>query len=165
MAVDMFLKLGTIQGESADSKHKNEIDILSWNWGMTQSGTMHLATGGGAGKASVRDIVFTKPICKATPVIIKACAKGTHHDKAVLTVRKAGAGGTTAAVEYFIITLEKAIITGYDTGAAAGDDTFTENVTINFAKFTIDYQPQGPDGSAMGGKVTSSWDIPQHEES
>ena len=49
MAVDMFLKLTNINGEAADKTHKDEIDILAWSWGMSQSGTTHTSTGGGAG--------------------------------------------------------------------------------------------------------------------
>ncbi len=67
MAVDIFLKLGSIQGESLDSKHKNEIDVLSWTWGMTQSGTMHLGSGGGGGKVSVQNLSVTKYTTRRRP--------------------------------------------------------------------------------------------------
>ena len=56
MAVDMFIKIGDIKGESHDKGHKDSIDILAWSWGMSQSGTTHMGTGGGAGKVSVNDI-------------------------------------------------------------------------------------------------------------
>jgi type VI secretion system secreted protein Hcp len=42
MAVDFFLKLDGIPGESKDKAHKGEIDVLAWSWGMSQSGTMHM---------------------------------------------------------------------------------------------------------------------------
>ena len=90
MSVDMFLKIKGVDGESADSVHAKEIDVSSWSWGMSQSGTTHVGRGGGAGKVSVQDITITKYIDKATPNLIKACCNGKHFDEAVLTVRKAG---------------------------------------------------------------------------
>ena len=42
MAVDMFLKVSNnIKGESKDHKHKDEIDVLAWSWGVSNSGTFH----------------------------------------------------------------------------------------------------------------------------
>ena len=52
MAVDMFLKLDGCDGESADSEHADEIDVLAFSWGMTQSGSMHTGGGGGSGKVN-----------------------------------------------------------------------------------------------------------------
>lgn len=79
MAVDMFIKVGNIKGESLDKAHKEEIDVLAWSWGLSQSGTMHMGTGGGAGKASVQDLTFTKHVDKATTTIMLVCAKGSRH--------------------------------------------------------------------------------------
>ena len=45
MAVDMFIKIKGHDGESKDDKHKKQIDVLAWSWGMSQSGSFH--TGGG----------------------------------------------------------------------------------------------------------------------
>ena len=68
MAVDMFIKIGDIEGESADKVHAKEIDVLAWSWGMSQSGNMHQGGGGGAGKVSVQDLSLTKYIDKGTVV-------------------------------------------------------------------------------------------------
>ena len=70
MAVDMFLKLGDVKGESAAGGHTEEIDVLAWSWGMTQSGTTHMGSGGGAGKVDVHDLSITKYVDKATPTRI-----------------------------------------------------------------------------------------------
>jgi len=64
MAVDMFMKAGDIEGESNDAKHKGSIDVLAWSWGMSQSGTTHMGTGGGAGKVNIQDLSFTKYVDK-----------------------------------------------------------------------------------------------------
>ena len=87
MAIDMFLKIEGVEGESTDKSHQGEIDILSWSWGMSQSGTTHMGGGGGSGKVSVQDLSLTKYIDKSSTVLLTHCATGKHIPKAVLTVR------------------------------------------------------------------------------
>ena len=66
MAIDMILDLtGEIQGEAQDYKHKDEIDVLAWSWGVSQSGSFHQGLGGGAGKANFQDLSVTKYIDKS----------------------------------------------------------------------------------------------------
>src|SRR5205807_72834 len=103
MSVDMFLKLDDLKGESEDYKHKNEIDVLSWSWGMSQSGTTHMGTGGGAGKVSVDDLSFTKYVDRGSPTLIISCCSGKHFKQGVLTVRKAG----EMPLEYLKITMKE----------------------------------------------------------
>src|SRR6185503_5261492 len=100
MAVDMFIKIGDIKGESVDDKHKGEIDVLSWSWGASQTGSAGIGGGGGAGKVQIQDLTITKYIDKASPTLFTMCCSGKHLGTANLTVRKAG--GT--ALEYLKIT-------------------------------------------------------------
>ena len=155
MAVDQFIKIGDIEGESQDDAHSGEIAVLAWSWGMSQSGSMHSGTGGGAGKVSIQDVSITKYVDKATPILMKACSDGTQFPEAKLTVRKAG----TEPLEYIIITMTNVIITSVSTGGSGGEDQLTENTTINFAEVTVDYQPQAADGSPDGGAITYGWNI------
>ncbi len=155
MAVDYFMKIDGIEGESQDSKHKGEIDILSWGFGATQSGTMHAGGGGGAGKVSVQDLHFVTHVNKASPKLFLACAKGDHIKKAVLTARKAGG----EQQEYYKITLEDLLVSSYQTGASAMEDKFpVDQVSINFAKIDIIYKEQKPDGT-LGGAIESKYDL------
>ena len=73
MAVDMFMKIKTITGESVDKKHKDEIDVLAWSWGMSQSGTTHMGPGGGSGKVNVQDLSFTKYVDGSSNALILSC--------------------------------------------------------------------------------------------
>ena len=143
MAVDMFLKIEGIKGESSDDKHKGEIEVLSWSWGASQTGTMHQGSGGGAGKANVQDITVTKYIDRSTPLLLQQCMKGAHIKEATLTVRKAG--GTP--LEYIKIKMESALISSVSVGGSGGEDRLTENIAINFAKVGMDYVPQKADGT------------------
>jgi type VI secretion system secreted protein Hcp len=156
MAVDMFIKIDSVKGEAQDDAHKDEIDVLAWSWGMSQSGTMHAGGGGGGGKVNVQDLSFTKYIDKSTSVLMEYCSNGKQYQEAKLTVRKAG--GDTP-LEYLIITMTDVIVTSVSTGGSGGEDRLTENVTLNFAAVKVDYQPQKPDGSKDGGQIKYGWDI------
>jgi len=147
MAVDMFLKIDGIKGEAQDAKHKDEIDVLSWSWGVSQSATTHIGGGGGSGKASFQDIHFTKYVDSASHNLLKHTATGKHIKEALLTVRKAG----EKPLEYIKITLKDCLISSISSGGSGGEDRLTENISINFAEFEFAYTPQKSDGS--GGSV------------
>jgi type VI secretion system secreted protein Hcp len=154
MAVDMFVKIGDIKGESRDDKHKGEIDVLAWSWGMNQTGSGHVGGGAGTGKVQVSDLSLTKYIDVATPDLMLACCNGKHYPEAKLTVRKAGEN----PLEYVVITMQDVIITGVQTGGSGGEDKLTENVTLNFAKVKVDYTEQTSTGS-KGATPKMGWDI------
>jgi type VI secretion system secreted protein Hcp len=158
MAVDMFLKIDTIDGEAQDTKHKKEIDVLSWSWGMNNSGSAHVGGGAGAGKVNVSDLTFTKWVDCATPKLALACCSGKHFKDAVLVVRKAG----DKPVEYLKIKMDTVLIAGLSTGGSGGEDRLTENVTLNFSKVSMDYVPQDDKGSA-GTAIPMAWDISSNE--
>ena len=156
MAVDMFMKIGDLKGESQDDKHKDEIDVLAWSWGMSQSGTMHTGGGGGGGKVAVQDLSFTKWVDKTSAPLMMACSRGDQYKEAKLAVRKAG--GKTP-LENIIVTMKDVIITSVSTGGSGGEDKLTENVTLNFSEVGVDYQAQKPDGAKDGGVIKYGWDI------
>lgn len=145
MAVDILLHIDTVPGESRISGHEDEIDILSWNWGMSQAGSFHTGNGGGSGKVNVQDIVLTKYVDKSTPTLINKCANGTHIPSATLTLRKAG----DPAVDYLVIKFDKLMVSSVSTGSAAGDDRLIETITLHFAKFSVVYTPQDNDGAGI----------------
>lgn len=145
MAVDMFMKIGDIKGESTDKKHPNEIDVLSWSWGISNSGTTHQGGGGGSGKANVQDLSFTKYIDASSHALLLAASNGQHYGKANLVVRKAGGKG--APIEYIKIEMDEVMVTSVSCGGSGGEDRLTENVTLNFAKVKYEYTPQKPDGT------------------
>ncbi len=73
MAVDMFLKINDVTGESKDKVHTKEIDVLSWSWGMSNSGSAHVGGGAGSGKVNVQDIQVTKYVDSSSPKLMLAC--------------------------------------------------------------------------------------------
>jgi type VI secretion system secreted protein Hcp len=156
MATDIFLVLDGAKGETVDKtyKSKNGIDVLGWNWGVTNTGTFHHGSGGGAGKANFQDISITKYIDKATADLMMYCANGKHMPTATLICRKAGEN----PLEYLKITMTQVLVSSYATGGATGDERTTETVTLNFAKVKVEYFMQSPTGGKeTGGEM--AWDI------
>ncbi len=159
MAVDMFIKIGDVKGESRDKTHKEEIDVLAWSWGMSNSGSAHTGGGAGAGKVNVQDLSFTKWIDKASPTLMLSCCNGKHYDSATLVVRKAG----EKPLEYLTVTMSEVLITSVSTGGSGGEDRLTENVTLNFAKVKVDYKEQKADGST-GATPSMTFNIAENEK-
>jgi type VI secretion system secreted protein Hcp len=155
MASDIFAKIGDIKGESLDDKHKDEVEVLSWSWGVSKSRPV---TGGGGskGKASFNDFNFTHHVDKASPVLLKACATGQHIKEATITVRKAGKGQQ----EFLIIKMSDILITSVNPSSSGdGDGAATaENVALRCAKVDLEYKPQKADGSLDAG-VHFKYDI------
>ena len=154
MAVDMFLKLDGIKGESKDSKHKDEIHIESFSWGMSQTGAMSSGGGGGAGKVSVHDISISKNVDKSSCDLMYACASGKHIPSGLITVRKAG----EKPLEYLKIKLTDILISGVQDSGSGHGDQVGESITLNFAKFQVDYQEQKPDGTGSPAG-SMGWDV------
>jgi len=159
MAADIFAKLGDIKGESIDTKHKDEIEVLSYSWGVTNAGSMAHGTGGGEGKSTFHDLSFVHNIDKASPVLMQACATGLHLKEATITHRKAGTKG--GQVEYLVVKMNDVIITGVTHGGSS--DGHSENVSLAFAKVAVEYKPQKADGTLDAG-IHFKYDIKARKE-
>jgi type VI secretion system secreted protein Hcp len=157
MGVDVFLKVGDIQGESTDAKHAGEIEVVSWAWGILQTGSIAPAGGGGAGRVTFTDLSFTHTTDRASPLLMKACATGQHIKDATLVVRKAGKGQH----EYLVIKMSDVTVTSVQ--AAGAREQLTENVSMKFALVDVEYRHQRADGSPDDG-VRFTYDIENNRE-
>lgn len=155
MAVDYFLKIDGIPGESQDSTHKDEIQLESWSWGETQAGTMKAGGGGGAGKVDMQDFHFVMAVNKATPKLILACASGDHIKKATLTCRKAG----KTQQEFLVYNFSDVLVSSYQTGGSA--EIPMEQVSLNYTKMEVEYKAQKADGT-LDGPIKAGWDLKQN---
>ena len=155
MAAEMFIKIGDVKGEARGKGHEEEIDVLSWNWGVQQSGSMHVGGGGGGGKVQVQDLVITKRIDVASPVLMLHSCKGTHIPEALMSIRKAGGKQD----DYLTIKMEKVLVTSVNPGGSDGDEGGIEQVALNFEKVTYEYKPQKEDGT-LDAAASLVWDIP-----
>jgi type VI secretion system secreted protein Hcp len=150
MASDIFAKIGDIKGESLDAKHKDEIEVLSFSWGVTNTGATAAGGGGGAGKATFQDLSIVHKIDKASPLLMQACATGTH--------LKAGKDQQ----DYLIVKMNDIIITGVTDGDASGQGG-SETISLAFAKIDLEYKPQKADGSLDAG-IHFKYDLKANKE-
>jgi type VI secretion system secreted protein Hcp len=156
---DMFLmvkgaKHGVIKGESQDSQHKDEIEVLAWSWGM--QGKSSLGGGQATGKATMQDLKITKRVDSSSTALMLALRTNEPITKAVLTLRKAG----KTQLEYMKVTIEQGRVMSLtiDGGDSGGTADVLERVTFSFNKIEVEYVPQGKDGLPQGGmKFEDQW--------
>lgn len=154
-ASDYLLELDGIKGESTDQKHKDTIEIQSWSWGATNSGSFRSGGGGGAGKVSFQDFHFTTKVNKASPLLFKRAAQGQHIKKAVLFVRKSGGNGG----DYYVIKLSDVLVSSFETKPHESSDAVPmDHFSLNFAKIEFTYRPTLSNG-ALGAPVTATYDL------
>jgi type VI secretion system secreted protein Hcp len=149
-AVDFFLKLDGLDGETVTPGHTGEINILSWNWGATQGYT---AYGKGGALVSVSDISFTAKVSKASTQLLRRLCDHLVIKTGVLTCRKAGKDQQ----EYLVINLESIMVSSYRvTGGSGADEIPTDSFSLNFAKIDIVYKMQKSEGN-LGGANTYAY--------
>jgi type VI secretion system secreted protein Hcp len=153
MASDIFIKIGDIKGESKDKTHKDEVEVMSWSFGMSQSGSMAVGGGGSAGKVSFQNLSFTHGVDTASPNLMQHCASGKHIGEVKLTARKAG----ETQHEFVVIKLTDVIVTSVQLSGADGSGAPTESVTLDFAKIQYDYKAQKADGT-LDAPIKFGWD-------
>src|SRR6187402_1450222 len=151
-AVDYFIKLDGIKGESADAKHKDEIDVESWSWGETHA--VPASSGGGGGKVAMQDFHFVMRQNRASAGLMKACATGQHIKLATLTARKAGKGQQ----DYLTFKFRDVVISSFQTGGSEETPVPTDAVSFSFAKLEVEYKPEKSDGS-LGAAVDFRYDL------
>ena len=154
----IYIKIDGFPGEATAKGHEDEIEVLSFSWGLSNSSSIVIGGGGGAGKASFKDFSFTNVVHKSSPKLMLACASGQHIDNAVLTIRKAG----ESPVDYLKLTFEEVFVSSFDQAGDEGGDRPVENLTLAFFKVKFDYTPQKDDGS-LGTLVHAGWDLAQNK--
>jgi type VI secretion system secreted protein Hcp len=147
MAVDMFIEIDGIPGESQKEGNEGKIDITSFSISAHNNGSFHDGgQGGTSGKASISDVTFTKKVDKASGPLIAACASGKHIPKAKMFAQKAA--GKKSLV-YYTLELTDVLVSSIANSGSAGDEMH-ESVSLNFAQMNFNYVPQKKDGTADG---------------
>jgi type VI secretion system secreted protein Hcp len=153
-AVEYFLKIDAIDGESRDNKHQGEIDVESWSWGETQAGTFSFGGGAGGGKVQMQDFHFAMHMSKASPKLFLACASGQHIKFATLL----GVKGGEASFNFMKWHLSDVLISSYQTGGAASDSLPVDQISMAFAKIEFTYYIQDETGRLLE-PVFAGWDL------
>lgn len=157
MAIDVYLHIDGIKGESADDRHKDWIECKSVSWGVEQPRSATSSTGGGhtAERCEHRDIVITKLADLASPILLQTCAAGRTIPKARLEFMRADAQGER--VKYFEIELDNVLIGAVSPSVNEGD-ILTEEVGFKFSKVRWKYTQQRISGG-IGGNTSGGWDL------
>ena len=141
MTTDMFIKFDGIDGEATDAKHKGEIEVLSWNWGVTNTG--HSTSGGGAvGKPQKQDFVFAHAYDKASPLLAKQCVTGKRVKSVVFTTRKAG----EKPLDFLVVTMKDVTVTSVQAGGPPGGE-LSENVSCDYRDIEFAYRAMNAKGT------------------
>lgn len=154
MKMGVFLKVDGVEGESTDDRHKGEIELTAWSFGVTNAAGHAGGGGGGAGRPVFSDLAVTKVVDKATPLLLRLAVTGRHVPKAVLTVTTTG----EAPSDYLVLALEDVTVSSCLLADAAGADRPVENVGLSFRRVTVTQHAQSPDGG-IGDDTTFGWDI------
>jgi type VI secretion system secreted protein Hcp len=154
LAHDIFLRLSGIDGESLDASHKNDIEVLDWEWEVTQRSSMHSGSGGGSGKATVGDLSFDHYIDRSSPNLLKYCLTGKHIETATLVFRKAGG----QPLEFMKITMGDVIVTRVAPTLTASMGQARESISMAFARVKQEYTIQNAQGGSAG-TVSMIFDI------
>lgn len=150
MTMSIFARIGSIKGESQDARHRDEIEVSSWSWGVSQAVTAGRAggIGGRVGRPTFQDFVLVHRIDRASPLLLDACALGRRIDEARISVAKGGEGGPQ---DYLVITLTDVQVTSVSMAATADADDTTESVVLAFRTVDLEYKPQKADGTLDAG--------------
>lgn len=158
MAIDVYLQIEGIKGESQDSQHKDWIEVTGVHWGVHQPRSATSSTGGGhtAERADLSDISFSKIADLSSPILLQSCAMGKTIPKAKFEFFRADGNGTR--VKYFEVALANVMV-GLVKPHLGGDDSYlTETVNLKFSKINWAYTQQKIGGGA-GGSTVGGWDL------
>jgi type VI secretion system secreted protein Hcp len=148
MAIEYHLDIKDVKGESASTKHKEQIELLSWSWGASNPTTI-VGEGMSAGKVSMSDLSFTKRVDKSSPKLLGLCVTGDHAKEATLYCSKQTGGKTPD--DFLVIKLTEVYVSSFQCGGSAGEDVGTESVSVTYASIDYDYKVQQADGKLVSG--------------
>jgi type VI secretion system secreted protein Hcp len=152
-SVDYFLKIDGVPGESQDDKHRQEIEVLGFQWRELQQ--IDQSNGLPIGKVRMEAFEFTMHISKATPKLYLSCAQGASFPTVVFTARKAGAGQQ----DYLKFTFQNAFLQEFTLLSTGGTTTVPlSSVKLLFQDLEISYLPQQGDGK-MGGAIKGRYNL------
>ena len=157
MAIDVYLQIDGIKGESADSAHPGWIEITSAHWGVAQPKSATASTGGGhtAERCQHRTLSISKLADLASPILMQTCSMGRTIPKAKLEFMRADGQGMP--VRYYEVELENVLIGNMDQIVTEGS-ILHDSIGLKFSKVKWRYTQQKIAGGS-GGNTAGGWDL------
>ncbi len=161
-AVDFYLKIEGIEGESLKTGHENQIEILSFSFGASNNATAGVGSGqSGAGRVNMQDFHFTSPTSKASPKLIQSMFEGKMVPSAVLVGRRAGLK-SGKAIKYMVWDLKNVVVSGHSLAGSVGDDIPVENFSLRFEEVSLKYKSvKAGEGE---GAINGGWNLKTNKE-
>jgi type VI secretion system secreted protein Hcp len=158
MAIDVYLQIEGIKGESQDDKHKDWIEVTGIHWGIHQPRSASASTAGGhtAERVEMSDISFSKLADLSSPILAQTCAAGKTIPKAKFEFFRADGNGTR--VKYFEMVLTNVLVGMVKPHLGGSESYLTETVSLKFSKINFSYTQQKIGGGA-GGSTVGGWDL------
>ena len=136
MALQMYMKMDGVLGDSKSYKHKGWADVLSWNWGMTSN--RKLAHNIEGDKTSLNELSIIKSIGVDSANIRLLYAQGKIIPSVELSITPS-VGKREVQTKYVYIKMEDVLIKSIVTGGSTEDAFFKEHVTLLFDRIRFEY--------------------------
>jgi type VI secretion system secreted protein Hcp len=152
MAVNMFLKLDGVAGEATQKGHKDELEVLSFSWGLAHPAQIAHTDRRRAGRVQVSDINFMMRSGKASPTLMLACATGRHLKEGLFVIEKAG----EVPFAFYKVTITDVLVSSFQ--ASGSSETPMESFSLNFRTLKFEETAQDAKGGA-GATVEAAFDF------
>jgi type VI secretion system secreted protein Hcp len=161
MAVEIFLRLDGITGESQKNNAVGWIELFSFSNGASNPSSVAFGTGSGAGKVDLSSLSLQKQLDSSSPALFQNCCAGTHVATGNMIVREATGGDTTQV--YYQYDMTEVFIDSISWGGSAGGGKPSESVSVSSKSLYITYTPQNADGS-LGSKIPAGWNVATNQK-
>jgi type VI secretion system secreted protein Hcp len=139
----IYLYMSGISGESTAEAYVNWIEVASWRWGASNTGS--------ASRPSVNSAVVTLPLSRAMPPLVARLLSHRQIDSGVLAFVRPVDG---RAVPYLQLKFTNVLLTGW---SEASEGQFpTEQVAFSFKRVQYIYAYQDPTG--ISSQYQLCWD-------
>jgi type VI secretion system secreted protein Hcp len=168
-----FLKLSGVDGEITDPKYLKQISVVSFEQGVTTTGSANLGGGAGAGKAQFSNIRFRKWVDSASIPLMLDSASGKHLSQAVFSFSRPGSSDfykvtlsdvTVVSVKQVVATTQQGPLSFDQLDLSTDHSGMLEEVTLSYNKIQWAYVPTTSDGKgAIPTPITGGWNIPANQ--
>lgn len=143
-SLDYFLKIPGASGDSADSKHKNEIDVMSWAWGVSNNGSGSV----------FEPFTWEQQMDSSFVPLFLGLVNDSPFASALLTVRRSG----QSQFEFFRMTLTDVHVASLSSHGTA-TNTVIVDAAVRYGGIAMHYCRQsytGGSGTCYDGSFTLS---------
>jgi type VI secretion system secreted protein Hcp len=151
--VAFYLSIPGVPGRSVVKGFEDQIELLTWAWGVDNNATIGSGGGAGSGKATPRDVITLAESGIQSPLLLLDTNTGRHVQSALLScVRSASKKPFT----FMTLKFEDLLVTSYAVTPDPTNGFPLDLVHLVFEKVTQTVFPQNPDGSA-GTPISTSF--------